>query len=187
MTEEATAGYRQPEAVGRTIRGIGNASAVLAGICVVALCVLMLAEAFMRYVFASPLGWNVSATEKILLPASMFLALPWLYVCAGHVSAGLLYDRMPAPVQLCARWASFSVVVVVSAVLLWGGTLTVVDSFSLGLAPPPGTSDVPVPTWTWQLIQPVGALGVLVVALLDAPRFLRLDGALVETEGEVEA
>lgn len=48
-----------------------------------------------------------------------------------------------------------------------------IGSWVLGDAPPPSSAEVPLPTWTWLSLQPLGALGLLVVALIDAPRFLR--------------
>jgi hypothetical protein len=146
------------------VRGIGTVSAAAAGLAVVAMFVIMLVEAGSRYLLNAPLGWNVSAVERLLMPGMVFLALPWMYVCAGHVSAGMLYSRLSAGWQRCARIIAFLCVLVGAAIL--------------GDAPPPGSAEVPIPTWSWLALQPLGGLGLLLVALIDAPRFLR--------DGEIE-
>ena len=78
------------------VRGIGTASAAVSGLAVAAMFLVMLLEAGSRYLLSAPLGWNVSAVERLMMPGMVFLALPWMYVCAGHVSAGMLYSRLPA-------------------------------------------------------------------------------------------
>ncbi|WP_231939617.1 TRAP transporter small permease [Brevibacterium siliguriense] len=160
---------------------------VLAAIAIVAMALIMLAESIMRYAFSAPLGWNVSAVERILMPMSVFLALPWLYVTAGHVSAEIIYDRLPARWRMTARVVGHILLLVIAAALAYSGLVTVVDSFDLGDAPPPGSSEVPMPTWIWQLSQPVGTAALFVVALLDTPRAIGEDQALVEDADSEES
>lgn len=160
------------------VRTIGAASAAVAGVAVLALFVVMLVEAGARYLLSEPLGWNVSAVERLMMPGMVFLALPWMYVCAGHVSAGMIYARLSPPVRAAARIIAFVCIIVAAGLLFAAGLNGAINAMVLGDAPPPGSSEVPIPTWLWLVIQPVGALGLLVVALIDAPRFLR--------EGEVE-
>jgi TRAP-type C4-dicarboxylate transport system permease small subunit len=160
------------------VRGIGTVSAAAAGLAVVAMFVIMLVEAGSRYLLNAPLGWNVSAVERLLMPGMVFLALPWMYVCAGHVSAGMLYSRLSAGWQRCARIIAFLCVLVGAALLFASGLNGAVQAAILGDAPPPGSAEVPIPTWSWLALQPLGGLGLLLVALIDAPRFLR--------DGEIE-
>lgn len=160
------------------VRGIGTVSAAAAGLAVVAMFVIMLVEAGSRYLLNAPLGWNVSAVERLLMPGMVFLALPWMYVCAGHVSAGMLYSRLSAGWQRFARIIAFLGVLVGAALLFAAGLNGAVQAAILGDAPPPGSAEVPIPTWTWLALQPLGGLGLLLVALIDAPRFLR--------DGEIE-
>lgn len=170
----------QRRPVRRSIAAVKNASVVLAASAIVAMALIMLAESIMRYAFSAPLGWNVSAVERILMPMSVFLTLPWLYVTAGHVSAEIIYDRLPARWRMTARAVGHVLLLVIAAALAYSGMVTVVDSFVLGEAPPPGSSEVPLPSWIWQLSQPLGTAALFVVALLDAPRAIGEDQALVE-------
>ena len=160
------------------VRGMGRASAAAAGLSVLCLFVVMLVEAGARYLLSAPLGWNVSAVERVMMPGMVFLALPWMYVCAGHVSAGMVYSRMSPPLRSAARVIALACIVTVAALLCAAGLTGVLGAMVLGDAPPPSSSEIPLPTWTWLAVQPVGALGLLVVALVDAPRFLR--------DGEIE-
>lgn len=168
-------------------RGIGRVSLVLAGAGLVILLILMVAEAVARYLFAMPLGWNVSAVERVLMPATVFLALPWMYLTASHVSAGMVYDRLPAGAQRAARAITCVIVLICAAGLLVAGAMGVASAFAHGDTPPPGSSDIPLPTWIWTSLQPLGALGLLVVALIDAPRFLRESEPEQPEDLEVEA
>ena len=166
------------------VRGIGTASAAVAGVAVLAMFLVMLLEAGSRYLLSDPLGWNVSAVERLMMPGMVFLALPWMYVCAGHVSAEMLYSRMPAGLQGVARIIALLCILIGAALLLAAGLSGVIHAAALGDAPPPGSAEVPIPTWVWLSLQPLGALGLLVVALIDAPRFLR-DGEPADTaEGD---
>ena len=174
METEAAAAGMHP-----AVRGIGRVSAAVAGLSVLCMLVVMLVEAGARYLLSAPLGWNVSAVERLMMPGMVFLSLPWMYVCAGHVSAGMVYSRMAPAMRSIARVIAFVCVVVLAALLFASGLTGALSAMELGDAPPPGSAEVPIPTWTWLAIQPVGALGLLVVALIDAPRFLR--------DGEVEA
>lgn len=165
------------------VRGIGTASAALSGLAVAALFIVMLVEAGTRYLLSDPLGWNVSAVERLMMPGMVFLALPWMYVCAGHVSAGMVYSRLPAAGQQTARIIAFACVLVGAALLFAAGVNGSVDALVLGDAPPPGSAEVPLPTWLWLTLQPVGALGLLLVVLIDAPRFLH-EGEIEDADGE---
>jgi TRAP-type C4-dicarboxylate transport system permease small subunit len=169
------------------ITTIKLASVILAGAAIVAMALVMLTEVIMRYVFTDPLGWNISAVERILMPMSVFLALPWLYLTAGHVSAEIIYDRLPTSWRLTVRAIGHVLILVVAAALVWGGMVTVVDSFVLGNAPPPGSSEVPIPSWIWELSQPVGAAALFLVALLDSRRAVLEERAFEDTEGDAEA
>lgn len=176
--EGATAMPAEAVRMHPAVRGIGRVSAAVSGVAVAALFVVMLVEAGARYLLSEPLGWNVSAVERLMMPGMVFLALPWMYVCAGHVSAGMVYSRLSAPLQSAARIIAFTCVIVGAALLFAAGLNGAIGAWALGDAPPPSSAEVPVPTWTWLSIQPLGALGLLVVALIDAPRFLR--------DGEIE-
>src|SRR5690606_14027609 len=154
------------------VRGIGTASAAVAGVAVLAMFLVMLLEAGSRYLLSDPLGWNVSAVERLMMPGMVFLALPWMYVCAGHVSAEMLYSRMPAGLQGVARIIALLCILIGAALLLAAGLSGVIHAAALGDAPPPGSAEVPIPTWVWLSLQPLGALGLLVVAPIDAPRCL---------------
>ncbi|GAB3051143.1 TRAP transporter small permease [Sediminivirga luteola] len=155
------------------VTATAKGGAILAGAAIVLLVVVMLAEAMLRYVFSYPLGWNVSAVERLLMPAAVFFSLPWLYVHGGHVTADLVYERLAPSVRRFARVLTVVLIVVAAALLVIAGGREAWESFRLGDVPPPGSSDVAVPTWVWQGIQPLGALALLAVVLVDAGRFIR--------------
>ncbi|WP_131259942.1 TRAP transporter small permease [Brevibacterium aurantiacum] len=164
--------HQPHSAMKTTIHAIKIISVSLAGAAITAMALVMLTETVMRYVFTDPLGWNISAVERIFMPMSVFLALPWLYLTAGQVSAELVYDKLPAAWRTGARLIGHVLLLLIAAALTYGGMVTVIDSFALGDAPPPGSSEIPIATWIWQLSQPVGCAALLVVAVLDTPNVI---------------
>lgn len=168
--------------VASVINVVKISSVSLSGASIVCLALIMLAEATMRYVFTDPLGWNISVVERILMPVSVFLALPWLYITAGHVSAEIVYERLPFSLRRVARIFGHILLLVIAATLTYGGMVTVIDAFVLHDAPPPGSSEVPISSWIWELSQPVGAGALFLVALLDSRRIISEDGALETTD-----
>lgn len=173
MSVDSTTGpTRSTPDVATAVTVVGKISSLVAAIGLGLLLLIIIAEAVARYFFAAPLGWNVSMVERLLMPGIVFLSLPWMYTAAGHVSAGMLYERFPASAQKAARWLSLCVIVIGAVMLFVGGLSGTVSSFMLGEKPPPGSNDVAIPTWMWLAVQPVGAGALLFVVLADARRFI---------------
>ena len=135
--------------------------------------VLMLTEVVLRYFAGSPLGWNVSFIEKVLLPAIVFLGMPWGYAVSAHVAADMLYEHLPANVQSAARWLSLIVVFVGLAALAIAGTITMHEALKHGDIPPPLSSQLPIYSWIWQAFLPIGSLFTAVVILLESKTFIK--------------
>lgn len=135
--------------------------------------VLMLGEVVLRYFAGSPLGWNVSFIEKVLLPGVVFLGMPWGYAVSAHVAADVVYTKLPTRVQTSARWLSFIIVLVGVTALFIGGLVTMIESFKHGDIPPPLSSQLPIYSWVWRSFLPIGSLFTAVIILTESKTFLK--------------
>lgn len=135
--------------------------------------VLMLAEVVLRYFAGSPLGWNVSFIEKVLLPGVVFLGMPWGYSVGAHVAADVVYTKLPAGIRTAARWLSFIIVLVGVAALFVGGVVTMIEALKHGDIPPPLSSQLPISSWVWRSFLPLGSLFTAVIILLESRTFLK--------------
>lgn len=151
-------------------RGIVVASRSMTYLFLLAMMLIMALEVVMRYAVGSPLGWNVSLIEKVLLPGLVFLGLPWAYAAGSHVAAEMVYDRLPDPVRAGLRWLTTALLIACCLVLAYAGTLVVIEAFQLGSRPPPLSSQLPISTWVWRAFMPLGALLMLLLVLLDLAR-----------------
>jgi TRAP-type C4-dicarboxylate transport system permease small subunit len=158
-----TEDYPRLDRVQNVISGVCGC---IAGVSIVVLCVLTCAEVFMRAAFHSPLGWNVSVTEKYLIPAIAFFGLVTAYRTGSHIAVASLFAKFPAKVRkalLILIHVLVLVVLLVAVVAGWNITMTAAD---LGQKILPGLADVATSDWTFRAIVPVSAaLGVVVVAI----------------------
>jgi TRAP-type C4-dicarboxylate transport system permease small subunit len=132
------------------------------------LTITMVAEVFFRYAFDSPLGWNVSLVEKFLLPGIVMLGLPWARANASHVSAGMVYERLPRGVQRLCTTVAEVIEVTCYLALLVAGVAIAWRMFEIGAEPPPLSSQVPLPSWVWRLFLPLGAAASILIVVSDA-------------------
>ena len=148
-------------------RAIVRASIWIASICTAITALVMTLEAGLRYISGHPLGWNISLIESFLLPAIVFLGLPWAYHEGAHVRAELVYDRLGPRLQKFCRGLSDTVMVLGSIFLISAGVAAATYFFQIGAIPPPLSSAVPIPTWVTYSLMPLGVAASLVVALID--------------------
>lgn len=103
----------------------------------------------------------------MLLPGIVFLGLPWACATGAHVSAGMVYERLPAPVQRVCSAIAGALELICYVGLLVAGAAIAWTMFDVGAVPPPLSAQLPIPTWIWRLFLPLGSLGALIV-LLDS-------------------
>lgn len=120
-------------------------SAWIAGGAVILLALVTLAEIAMREFFSSPLGWNISLTEKYLLPLIAFFGLVTAYRTGSHIAVQSLFSIFPNPVQKVALIGIHLVVLISLIFLFIGGWNEAIMTFSLKHATLPGMADLPIP------------------------------------------
>lgn len=147
---------------------ITTTSFVIASISLTLLTLVMVVEAVARYTLGAPLGWNISLIEKILLPAIVFLGLPWARSVGAHVSAGMIFERLPRGAQRVGSWIALALEAICYVLLLISGLMIAITMFRIGAQPPPLSAQIGVPTWTWRAFLPLGAAAALTVTLIEA-------------------
>lgn len=159
-----------PAALGRIYTWVTDISKYVAFVAIVAMMVLMVVEVVMRYLVQQPLGWNISFLENILMPALVFLGLPYGYAVGAHVAAELLYDRLSARWKRTLDWLGTLILILCAALLVYAGTQIMLTTFVDGDVPPPLSSELGLPSWTWRTFLPLGAFMMLVLVLIDTVR-----------------
>lgn len=159
-----------PTALERIYIWITNISKYVAFVAIVAMMVIMVVEVCMRYLAEQPLGWNISFIENILMPALVFLGLPYGYVVGAHVAAELLYDRLSMRWKRVLDWLGTLILIVCAILLAYAGTQIMITTFIDGDIPPPLSSEFGVPSWTWRTFLPLGAFMLLVLLVIDTVR-----------------
>lgn len=74
---------------------IENVAAFGAGLAMIVTMLLVSVDVVMRYVFASPLTFQLHFVQYYLLVSMLMLALPWGYRNGGAIQIRLLLDRLP--------------------------------------------------------------------------------------------
>lgn len=143
------------------LRKLYTASGMLSGICMILICLLIVAQ-----IVARQLGTMVPSTDELAayaMAASGFLALPYALMRGAHIRVELLFRVLPR------RWLfPFEVLgnvvgLVICVYLAWYCALFVIESYvfkevSSGL--------LPIPMWMVQVPMALGT-SILVIAMIE--------------------
>lgn len=80
---------------GRAVRAINHATGVLAGVLIMASCVIITNEVIWRYFLRQPHTWNLELNIFLLIGAT-FLAANYTQMRRGHVGTDVLQAVLPA-------------------------------------------------------------------------------------------
>lgn len=147
-------------------------AAWIAGAAIVGLAAITIVEIAMREFFDSPLGWNISLTEKYLLPLIAFFGLVTAYRTGSHIAVQSLFGIFPKRIQKIILISIHLIVFYSLTFIVLGGWNETVMAYSMGHATLPGMADLPTPDWTYRAIVPVAALMCAIIAAIDLFREL---------------
>ena len=123
----------------------------------------------MRYVFGAPVAWTDELVGYLLV-ASVMLAAPDALLEGEHISVDIVTERLAARGRKIAYLAGLAAVAATALLLLVEGLRTVEFSHMVGLR---SNGDLALPLWMPQLLIPVGALLLMLAALVAFLRGLR--------------
>jgi len=151
--------------IDRAFRLVETAAAVLAGCMMIAMMVLVSADAFMRRGFGEPLTFQLTLSESYLIVAMVMLSLAWGYRRGGTIQVRLLLDVLPKrPADVITRvgLAASSVYMIVLAVRAWSPFYRAWVDNEVTM----GVIDWPV-AWSWIWV-PLGCAMLALRLALDA-------------------
>ncbi|MEX2630351.1 MAG: TRAP transporter small permease [Tistlia sp.] len=168
--------------IDRRLAVVETCGAIVAGVVLVAMMLLVSADAILRHAFSAPLTFQLTLTESYLLVAMAMLALPWGYRKGGTIQVRLLLDACPRAFNnVVIRIALLSASAYLAA-LAWFGWRRFHEAFVEGHVTM-GVIDWPV-DWSWVWV-PIGCGLLSLRVLLDAVApVLRPIGS--DHEGEIE-
>lgn len=138
----------------------------IAGLAVLAMVFVTLAEVVARTFLNAPLGWSLALLENILLPAAAFFGTVTAYRSGAHVAVVSVFEKMSVPGKKTALLAAYLLVGLGMAALAVTGFQATVFAFQAGTGPVPGSSQLLIPEWVWRSMVPVSmGLGMIVVAI----------------------
>jgi TRAP-type C4-dicarboxylate transport system permease small subunit len=170
--QPTTFGYRTTDHPGldKVQNAISGLCAWIAGIATVLLTILTLVSVISREFFSDPMAWNVSATEKYLLPAIAFFGMVTAYRTSTHIAVTSIFDKFGPQAQKVMLVVIHVIVLLVLVALFAGGATMALDAYNFGFHVLPGSADLATADWTWRIIVPVSALFGTVVVAIDLYR-----------------
>jgi TRAP-type C4-dicarboxylate transport system permease small subunit len=136
-------------------------SGVLAALCVLGICALMLAQAFAR-----GMGGQIRGTDDIvswLCAAAAFFALGHTFRHGELVRVGLFIDKLSAGTRRIAEVAALGITAAFAAYMLWSVTRFVYESWKFNEV---AQGLIKVPIWIPQTTFVLGVV-IFLVAVLD--------------------
>ncbi len=157
-------------AIDRAITAIETFFGWFAKLALVAMMLLVCADAGGRYLFAHPVPGVYEITEFYLMVALIFLSFAMTQRVGGHVRADVFFDLFPIRVQKTLEVIYLLAALVLFALIAWAATRTSINNFEANRWT---TGVVPIPTGpSWA----IAALGAWVFCLrlgLQATLILR--------------
>ncbi len=145
----------------RTLNFIYNASGVIAGFCILAITLLILAQSVGRW-----FGIIIPSTEDFsgyLLAASSFLGLAYTFRHGVHIRVDLVYKQLPKALLGKVETVVLLIALLIAAAMTYYLGEMVYESYIFEEL---SAGYIPVPLWIPQLAPAIG-LGIFTIAILD--------------------
>ena len=153
----------------RLIDGLSDLCGRLAAVLFVLIGVMITYEVVMRYAFFAPTSWAEEMSRFFQIWA-VYIAAAFILRHRHLIVITVVVDRLPRGGRLAAELFALAWIAVFSAVALWYGVVTVVESIAVGR----NTSTMlSVPQWMTEIAIPLGFGLLLLQCLLEAARLLR--------------
>lgn len=104
----------------KLIRRLEQAGMAVAVVCVVAIMLVVSADALGRYLFKSPLPVTFELVTFYLLVASIYMAIAATYRHGDHININLIQNKLPKAVRNASEVVFCVLTVIVFALIAWG-------------------------------------------------------------------
>jgi TRAP-type C4-dicarboxylate transport system permease small subunit len=166
----------------RLIRRLEQAGMAVAVVCVVAIMLVVSADALGRYLFKSPLPVTFELVTFYLLVASIYMAVAATYRHGDHININLIQDKLPKSVRNAAEIAFCVLTVIVFALIAWGALQHSIEAYRRKEFIP---GVIIWPVWLSYLPIPLGA-ALLMLRLLHHSGMLALRGGDPSVQAHAE-
>lgn len=140
---------------------------------------IILYEVIARYVFVKPTIW-VEEISRFLQIWATYLAAAFVLKNRHLIAIRVIQDRMPGWLQRVSEIFSLAVIGIFSAVAVWHGTTTVMESIRIGRA---SSTMLSVPLWFTEIAIPIGFSLLLLQVLAQLTELFSADKEVTTTEG----
>ncbi len=146
----------------RLLDRLENVTILAAGLCLLAMMLVVTVDVLMRYGFNAPLGWVYDFVGKYLIVAAFFLAVSETFRRGGHVAVDLFRNMMKPGVRRVVDIVGYALTASVLLAMVVTGVETVERAYVRGEVI---TGVVSWPTWIYYVFLPVG-IGLLLVRVV---------------------
>lgn len=150
----------------------------VSGIGILSVMTILIVDAALRTLFASPLLWVIDISE-IILAWIVFAAFAYALITGAHVRMTLVVDRLPPRLRLGCEFFANIMGVGLFAVLTYLAVPYFWKSWLIKEVP---MAAVETPVWLGKLAMPVGSSLMFVVFLIRFIRLLRPKREVIERE-----
>jgi TRAP-type C4-dicarboxylate transport system permease small subunit len=164
------------------IRKLEKAAMVVAGVCVIAIMLIVVYDAIGRYLFGSPLQWAFDVVSNFLMVGAAYLALSGTFQRGDHISIKLLHSNLSRPWRAGVDITCSLLAIALFGAIAYGTGTHALDAYR-GKEFLPGV--IMWPVWLSYLPIPIGT-AILVLRLLHHCVTLLRQGedSFVAAEGE---
>lgn len=86
-------------ALDRILAGVSTAGGVIAGISLMLMLALIMADVSLKYLMDLPITGTLEIVSYYFMPIAVYLALPYVERAGEHISVPLVTDLLPEPVR----------------------------------------------------------------------------------------
>jgi TRAP-type C4-dicarboxylate transport system permease small subunit len=127
-----------------------------------ALMCVVVADVSMRYLFNAPLHWSYDVISNYLMPGLFFLAVSHTLKAHSHVAVDIVHNYIGNRTRYVLETITSILAVPAFAICAWKAAGTTWNDFQAGST---SSSGLPIPTWTVNLMLPLG-FGLLTLRML---------------------
>jgi len=135
---------------------------LIASLMMAALVVIVCIDLALRYFFNAPLLWGTEVTEILLLYIT-FLGAAWVFKEDGHVVVDVLVGKTSGKQKKILMAFSYTLITVVSAVLIYYGFYATYDHYNRGVFNP---TILETPIALIIIIIPIGSIPLFLEVLV---------------------
>lgn len=144
--------------VNRTLERFERLAMGVAGMAMVAMMLLIVADVIARYFFHAPMFWSIDFISIYLMPAAFFMALADTLHKGQHINVDLLVNAVSPRASYTMHSLGMILSLVVFAGFSWCAAIVAWEDFRAGSV---SSGLIPWPTWIYSALMFIGCFLLL--------------------------